>query len=156
MRMPKISEANEHPARKAARLSRTYYAQRRREDWLNLWSEQGEIRDPFGVSFIDPEGTGFSTPEAREKWYDENSDIEFYYAMVASFAAGNQVANYETLICVFEHEGVKSSFKCEGIWTYSVDDEGKLLTMYGYWEADDMIASQTILTGEYDHQFYVE
>jgi len=47
MRMPKTPEANEHPARKAARLSRTYFAQRRKEDWLGLWAETGEIRDPI-------------------------------------------------------------------------------------------------------------
>ena len=93
MRMPKTPEANEHPARKAARLSRTYFAQRRKEDWLGLWAETGEIRDPMGVSSLDPGGTGFSTPEAREGWWDENCFWEFYYAMVASFAAGNQVAN---------------------------------------------------------------
>ncbi len=157
MRMPKTPEANEHPARKAARLSRTYYAQRKREEWLNLWSEHGEIRDPFGVSFVDPEGKGFNTPEARAKWYDDHSSsIEFYYAMVASFAAGNQVANYETLICIFDEDGAKTSYKCEGIWTYSVDEDGKLLTMYGYWEEADMEASQTVLTGNYDHNFYVE
>jgi len=110
----------------------------------------------MGVSTLDPGGTGFSTPEAREGWWDENCFWEFYYAMVASFAAGNQVANYETLVMAGDIEGTRRTFKCEGIWTYSVDEQGKLLTMYGYWDQEDMIATETLITGEYDHQHYVE
>lgn len=154
MRMPKVPEANEYLARKAARLSRTYFAQRKKEQWLGLWSEKGSIQDPLGKSLFDPTGLGYNTPEEREKWWDDHCNQEFYYAMVASFAAGNQVANYETLIMVGrEVDGIKHSFKVEGIWTYSVDEEGKLLTMYGYWEEEPAIESETPLHG---HHFYVE
>ena len=45
------------------------------------------------------------------------------------------------------------SFKCEGIWTYKVDEHGKLLEMFGYWEEDWMKETHTALP---DHQFYVE
>lgn len=154
MKMPTEIDPNEHPARKAARLSRTYYAQRKKKEWLDLWAENGEVRDPLGKSWMDPDGVGFATPEAREKWWDRNSDnLEFYYSMLASFAAGNSVANYESIIIVVNDNGEKSSFKCEGIWTYSVDDEGKLTTMYGYWEEKSSMESKTSLPG---HQFYVE
>ena len=73
--------------------------------------------------------------------------------MIASFVAGDSVANYESIIIVGEEEGVKTSFKCEGIWTYSVDDDGKLTSMLGYWEEDALIESRTQLP---EHQFYVE
>jgi len=151
--MPLTEDPNEHPARKAARLSRKYFAQRKKREWLDLWAENGVIRDPLGKSFMDPNGEGFSTPEAREKWWDDHYDLQFYYSMLASFVAGDSVANYESLIVVGELDGVLGSFKCEGIWTYKVDEQGKLLEMYGYWEEDWMKETHTKLP---DHQFYVE
>ena len=36
MRMPLTEDPNEHPARRAARLSRTYFAQRKKREWLDL------------------------------------------------------------------------------------------------------------------------
>lgn len=153
MRMPQTEDPNEHPARKAARLSRTYFAQRKKWEWLGLWAEHGEIRDPLGKSFMDPEGTGFNTPEAREKWWDDNCHLQFYYSMLASFVAGDQVANYEALIVLGDVDGVMGSFKCEGIWTYKVDEAGKLLQMYGYWEEEWMKETHTPLP---EHHFYVE
>ena len=153
MRMPKTEDPQEHPARKAARLSRTYFAQRKKQEWLDLWAEDGVILDPLGVSYMDPTGEGYRTPAAREKWWDDHHLAEFYYAMIASFVAGNQVANYETLIMVGEVDGAKHSFKCEGIWTYEVDEQGKLKSMIGYWEEDALNESRTPLS---THQFYVE
>jgi hypothetical protein len=143
--MPRTEDPNEHPARKAARLSRTYFAERKKQEWLDLWAEDGLI--------MDPKGEGYRGREAREKWWDDPHNMEFYYSMLASFVAGNQVANYESLIIVGEVEGKRGSFKIEGIWTYEVDDEGKLTAMIGYWEADAMKESHTELP---KHQFYVE
>jgi len=151
--MPTTEDPNEHPARKAARLSRTYFAQRRKQEWLDLFAEDGVILDPLGVSYMDPKGEGFRTPAAREKWWDDHYEAEFYYAMNASFVAGNQVANYESLIMVGEMDGIKQSFKCEGIWTYEVDEEGKLTAMIGYWEEPALMETKTPLP---EHQFYVE
>ena len=123
MRMPRTEDPNEHPARKAARLSRTYFAQRKKQEWLDLWAEDGLIMDPLGISYMDPTGEGYRGPQEREKWWDDHYNMEFYYSMLASFVAGNQVANYESLIIVGEVEGKRGSFKCEGIWTYEVDAE---------------------------------
>ena len=156
-------DPNEHPARRAGRLSRTYVAQRRREDWLNLWAENGIIRDPLGKSWMDPEGVGFSTPEARAKWWDDHAPVECYYTVIASFAVANSVANYYSIIVVGERDGdnftvggiggEKFSIKIEGVWTYSVDEEGKLTSMCGYWEEGTANANMTELTG---HKYYVE
>lgn len=151
--MPTTEDPNEHPARRAARLSRTYFAQRKKQEWLDLWAEDGLIQDPLGKSYMDPDGKGFRGPEAREKWWDDHHDAEFYYSMLASFVAGDEVANYEALIVVGDLDGKRGSFKCEGIWTYKVDAEGKLLEMIGYWEEAYMKETHTELP---EHQFYVE
>jgi steroid delta-isomerase len=153
LRISRTEDPNEHPARKAARLSRTYFAQRNKPAWLDLWAEDGVIMDPLGASFMDPEAKGFRSPEEREKWWDDHYNLEFYYSMLASFVAGNQVANYETLIVVGDVDGKRGSYKCEGIWTYEVDVAGKLLSMIGYWEEDAMQETYTELP---NHQFYVE
>ena len=99
---------------------------------------------------MDPTGQGDRTPEAREKWWDDHYEAEFYYAMNASFVSGNQVVNYESLIMVGEVDGQKLSFKCEGIWTYEVDSRGKLTAMIGDWEEEALMESRTPLP---DHQF---
>ena len=153
VRMPKTEDPNEHPARKAARLSRTYFAQRKKQEWLDLFAEDAVILDPLGETYMDPTGAGYRTPAEREKWWDDHYEAEFYYAMNASFVAGNQVANYESLIMVGTVDGEKHSFKCEGIWTYEVNEEGKLTAMIGYWEEEALMESRTPLP---DHQFYVE
>jgi hypothetical protein len=57
------------------------------------------------------------------------------------------------VVVVGEIEGQKGAFKCEGIWTYSVDEEGKLTSMLGYSEADGMKEALTELP---NHQYYVE
>ena len=59
MRMPLTEYPHEHPARRAARLSRTYFAQRKKQEWLELWAEDGVIMDPLGKSYMDPAGEGF-------------------------------------------------------------------------------------------------
>ena len=146
-------DINEHPARKAARLERTYVAQRRKEDWLSLWSENGIIRDPLGKSWIDPDGVGFSTPEARSKWWDDYAPAETYFNLVASFAVADSVATYVNIIVVGECNGQKYSMKVDGVWTYSVDDQGKLTSMCGYFEEDAVRKSYTPLP---DRQFYAE
>jgi len=73
-----------------------------------------------------------------------------------SFVAGNQVANYETLVMAGGTEGTKNTFECEGIWAYSIDEEGKFLAMNAYCDQGDMIAIETSITGKYDHKHYVK
>ena len=50
-------------------------------------------------------------------------------------------------------DGEKVSYKCEEIWTYEVNEQGKLMAMIGYWEEDALTGSRTLLP---NHQFYVE
>ena len=58
--------------------------------------------------------------------------------ILESFAAGNEVANLVTLtIAIDGGEGKTLQQKVHGVFTYHVDDAGKLLSLRGYWETDD-------------------
>lgn len=130
---------NEHPARRAALLSREYVHTKNREAWLGLYAEEAFIEDPIGVSHIDPEGKGHHGPAAREAFWDNfiapaNIQIE----ILDSFAAGQEVANHVNLtITIDAGEGKKLVQKVDGVFVYHVDDDGMLLSLRGYWEVDN-------------------
>jgi hypothetical protein len=139
---------NEHPARRAALLSREYVRTKNREGWLGLYAEDAIIEDPIGVSHIDPEGKGHRGPAAREAFWDNfiapaNIDI----VIKDSYAAGNEVANHiEITIVIPAGDGKAIQQKVFGVFTYHVNDEGKLLSLRGYWEVDDPRNSLTEIT----------
>ena len=131
---------NEHPARRAALLSREYVQTHNREGWLGLYAEDGSIEDPIGKSPIDPEGNGHRGREARAAFYDNfiaNSDISI--EIHHSFAAANEVANHITITIEMDGDGKRYQQKVHGIFTYAVNEAGKLLAMRGYWDTEDPI-----------------
>ena len=131
---------NEHPARRAALLSREYVRSKDKEGWLGLYAEDAIIEDPIGVSIIDPEGNGHRGPAAREAFWDNfigpalSIDIEILH----SYAAGNEVANHIIITTTLDAgEGKALVQKVTGVFTYHVDEAGKLLSLRGYWETED-------------------
>jgi hypothetical protein len=130
---------NEHPARRAALLSREYVHSKNREGWLGLYAEDAIIEDPIGVSPIDPEGKGHRGPAAREAFWDNfiapaNINID----ILDSYAAGMEVANHVVIsVTVDLGEGKALQQKVHGVITYKVNEEGKLLALRAYWEIDD-------------------
>ena len=130
---------NEPPARRAALLSREYVHSKNREGWLGLYAQDGIIEDPIGLSPIDPTGQGHRGPAAREAFWDNfiapsriNVDI------LESYAAGNEVANHAIITTTIDAGNGKAlQQKVHGVFTYHVNEEGKLLALRGYWEVDD-------------------
>ena len=130
---------NEHPARRAALLSREYVQTHNREGWLGLYADDAIIEDPIGRSPLDPEGKGHRGPAAREAFWDNfiapvNISIEIHH----SYAAGNEVANHITITTEIPAGDEKRLVqRVTGIFTYHVDEAGKLLSLRGYWEVED-------------------
>jgi ketosteroid isomerase-like protein len=130
---------NEHPARRAALLSRECVHNKDREGWLGLYAEDAIIEDPIGVSPIDPEGKGHRGPAAREAFWDNfiapsNINID----ILDSYAAGNEVANHVMLTVTIDlGEGKALQQKVRAVVTYEVNAQGKLLSLRGFWEVDD-------------------
>ena len=135
---------DEHPARRASLLSREYVQTHNREGWLGLYAEDAIIEDPIGKSHIDPAGNGHRGPEARAAFYDNfiapaNISIEIH----SSFAADKECANHITITTEIEGGGKRYRQLVHGIFTYAVNDEGKLTAMRGYWDTEDPINSLT-------------
>lgn len=130
---------NEHPARRAALLSREYVQTHNREGWLGLYADDAIIEDPIGRSPLDPEGKGHRGPAARAAFWDNfiapvNISIEIHH----SYAAGNEVANHITITTEIPAGDEKRLVqRVTGIFTYRVDEAGKLLSLRGYWEVED-------------------
>ncbi len=130
---------NEHPARRAALLSREYVHSKNREGWLGLYAEDAIIEDPIGVSPIDPEGRGHRGCAAREAFWDNfiapaNINID----ILDSYAAGMEVANHVVISVDMDlGEGKALQQKVHGVITYRVNEEGKLVALRAYWEIDD-------------------
>lgn len=130
---------NEHPARRAALLSREYVHNKNREGWLGLYADDAIIEDPIGKSMIDPDGKGHRGPAAREAFWDNFiAPANIVIDIIDSYAAGNEVANHVILTITIDMEEGKSLLqKVHGVFTYEVDGDGKLLALRGYWETED-------------------
>jgi ketosteroid isomerase-like protein len=124
----------DHPARLAAARSREAVLAKDRAAWLALFADDALIEDPIGVSPIDPTGRGIAGLEAIARFWDEQIAPRSYTLEVhASYAAGLEVANHMTLR--FE---VGRSLRGEvtGVFTYRVREDGKIVSLRGYWELD--------------------
>ena len=132
---------NEHPARRAALLSREYVHSHNREGWLGLYAEEAIIEDPIGVSMIDPDGKGHRGAAARAAFYDNFiAPATITIDILQSYAAGLECANHLVLTIELPGEaGKKYRQQVHGVFTYHVNEDGKLLSLRGYWDTEDPI-----------------
>ena len=132
----------DNPAYLKSLKSREFVANHDKAGWLGMFAEHGIIEDPIGPSVLDPEGKGHSTPEARELFWDNNianSDIE--YILHQSYTSHLECANIVTLNVVITMDGKKYSQQVNGVFTYSVNEQGQLASLRGFWEFDEGMAT---------------
>ncbi|MEN8185271.1 MAG: nuclear transport factor 2 family protein, partial [Myxococcota bacterium] len=103
--------------------------------WLALMADDVCIEDPIGVSPLDPVGKGHCGKAALDAFWDRNIAptvirIEPHH----SFAAGKESAHLLTLETSFPN-GARTTVT--GIFTYRVNDAGKLVSLRGYWQLKD-------------------
>ena len=113
-----------------------------KQGWLGMFAADGVIEDPIGVSALDPTGNGQRTPEQREKFWDDtiaNSDIRI--TIRESHTADRECANRLSLDIALDIDGRRHRQRVEGVFTYRVDQAGKLAALRGYWEFDEGIAT---------------
>ena len=126
---------SEHPAITASRASWSAVHRKAKQEWLALFAEDACIEDPIGVSPLDPEGKGQRGKEAIERFWDANiapNTIEI--DMRHSYAAGDEAAHLGVLTTTFPNG---SKVIVEGIFTYKLNEEGKLTSLRGYWDLKD-------------------
>ena len=127
----------DHPARMISMVSRKCTQTLDKEGWLAMFAEDGKIEDPIGISYLDETGEGHSTPEARELFWDKNiANSDITITIHHSYACGDEVANNITIDMEFDMDGKPHSQQINGIFTYCLNQEGKLASMRGYWELD--------------------
>jgi steroid delta-isomerase len=131
-----------NPAYQMSLRSRGYLKTRDKEGWLSMWAEDGIIEDPIGPSVLDPDGTGHSTPAAREAFYDQNiANSEIEYIIHDTYTAHLECANIVTLNVVLNMDGKRYSQQVNGVFTYSCNEEGKLTALRGFWEFEEGVAT---------------
>jgi len=126
----------EHPARAAAQRSMAAVEDGDREAWLALFTDDAVVEDPIGPSPLDPEGLGRRGKAAIASFWDEIISMgQVRFTLRESYACGNECANVGRITTTLP-EGHRSVV--EGVYTYRVDDEGRLVALRAFWEFDAM------------------
>ncbi|MGV0734308.1 nuclear transport factor 2 family protein [Mycolicibacter sinensis] len=124
----------DHPAHLAGQRSRDAVAARDKETWLSVFADDAIVEDPIGPSPFDPEGKGHRGRDAISAFWDKaiapTDKIEFNF--VDSFACGNEQANVGSIVTTMAGHQITT----EGVFTYRVNDEGKLIALRAFWEVE--------------------
>ena len=129
-----MSTPDEHPARAASQRSMAAVEAGDREAWLGLFAPDGVVEDPIGPSMFDPDGQGHHGPEGIAAFYDTViGPNQVRFAIRDSYACGLEVANVGTITTTL---GDGSQAVVDGVYTYRVDDEGRIVALRAYWEVD--------------------
>ncbi|RAU98470.1 nuclear transport factor 2 family protein [Mycolicibacter senuensis] len=124
----------EHPAHLAGQRSRDAVAARDKETWLSVFADDAIVEDPIGPSPFDPEGKGHRGRDAISAFWDKaiapTDKIEFNF--VDSFACGNEEANVGSIVTTMAGHQITT----DGVFTYRVNDEGKLIALRAFWEVE--------------------
>jgi len=128
----------EAPVHLAGKRSREAAVARDKEAWLDVFADDAIVEDPIGPSHFDPDGTGHRGKEAISKFFDmaiAPSQLEFHFTQ--TFQCGAEEANVGHIVIVASGYRVVA----EGVFTYRVNDEGKIIALRAYWELDRAAAS---------------
>jgi steroid Delta-isomerase len=128
----------EHPAHVAGKRSREAAIAHDKEAWLALFADDAIVEDPIGPSHFDPEGNGHRGKEAIAAFYDKAiAPSELQFNFVETFQCGNEEANVGNIVI----KAAGYQVIADGVFTYRVDDEGKIVALRAYWELDRATAS---------------
>ena len=129
--------STEHPARAAASRSRAAVMSKDKDAWLALFADDVVIEDPIGKSPVDPSGEGIRGIANLGPFWDKNiAPNDYEFVVHHSYAAGNEVANHMTLEIALGN-GMRA--EVVGVFTYAVDDAGKIVSLRGFWELEAMM-----------------
>lgn len=125
-----------NPALIAGRNSWACVHAKDRESWLALMADDVVIEDPIGVSPLDPKGKGHRGLEAAARFWDRNiGPNTIVIEPHKSFTAGDEVAHLLTLTTTLP-SGL--AVRVHGIFTYRVNEAGKITNLRGFWEMSDI------------------
>ncbi len=116
-------------------------AEGRKDDWLALFAPDAIVEDPVGPSMLDPEGKGHCGRDGIGKFWDQNFGAvrRFHFQVSDSFANGPCCANIAAITMWLGDDG--TTMTVDGVMVYTVDDEGRLTSIKGYWEPGRALAT---------------
>ena len=130
------SSDSKHPARLASWRSIDAVARGDKQAWLDNFAADAVVEDPIGKSMIDPSGEGFRGKQAIEQFWDKNiANRRPMFSLQHSICCGNECANVGTLTIQFPNGLITQLY---GVYTYRVNEAGKVVALRTYWEPDDM------------------
>ena len=130
------SEHSKHPAQQASWRSMEAVARGDKRAWLDNFAADAIVEDPVGKSMIDPTGEGFRGKSAIEEFWDKNiANARPLFSLQSSICCGNECVNVGTLTIQFPNGLVSQLY---GVFTYTVNDAGKVTALRTYWETDEM------------------
>jgi steroid delta-isomerase len=126
---------DDNPAMIAARNSWRCVQAKDKEAWLDLMADEMVMEDPIGIAPTNPDGKGIQGKQAvADFWEASMSKVDIVIETHESFAAGNESAHRMTLTTSF---GGGAGMVVNGIFTYRVNELGKLTNLRGYWAMDE-------------------
>jgi len=118
----------------AGKRSRDAVTARDKQAWLGVFADDAIVEDPVGPSVFDPEGKGHRGKDAIAAFWDKaiapTDKIEFRF--VDTFGCGDEEANVGSIVITAAGHQVTA----DGVFTYRVDGDGRLVALRAYWEMD--------------------
>jgi ketosteroid isomerase-like protein len=135
---------DDHPARAASQRSYSAVAKGDLAEWLTVYAEDAVLEDPVGPSMFDPDGSGHHGHEGLSAFWEKAIApiANFEFEITDSFAnpGSNTCANVGQITTSFPDGGRTTT---ELVMVYVVRDDGRVVSMRGYWEPDRTIATYT-------------
>jgi len=127
---------NEDPAMQVARASWAAVQSHDKQAWLDLMADDVCIEDPIGTGPTNPTGRGIRGKAEVGAFYDKHiANANIVIVTHESHSVGNESAHVMELTTTLEN-GVIT--KVRSIFTYRLNDAGKLVSMRGYWTLGGM------------------
>ncbi len=107
-----------------------------RDGWLALFTEDALVEDPIGPSPLNPEGDGRRGKAAIAAFWDDIISIgPVEFTIRESYACGDECANVGQIATTMP-DGSRSIV--QGVYTYRIDEEGRIVALRAFWEFDAM------------------
>lgn len=131
-----------HPAVQANIQSTTLAAQGDKTGWLALYAENALLKDPVGISPLEPTGEGHKGKAAIERFWDtvigpSNITLNVKQRIISG------PRNCAVLQEVVNDMGEGKSTTVPMIATYEVNEAGLITEMCAYWDFDGLIAQMS-------------
>ncbi len=132
-----MSEDLQHLAVQANIKSMSNAMAKNKEAWLDLFADNAVVKDPVGISPLDPAGLGHQGKEIIALFWDNviaKGDMKL--------TAKKRITSGDRH-CAVEIEGKNSAggveTTVEMMVIYEVDDAGKIIALSAHWSFDDLM-----------------